>query len=51
MSELELCPKCQNGYLTPTGEVATDEKGTEQLGERIETRKFVCDNPECKFES
>ena len=49
MSELELCPKCQKGHLTPTGEVATDAEGSEQVGERGVTRKFVCDNPECEM--
>ena len=57
MSELQLCPKCQKGHLKPTGEghlkptgeVATDVEGSEQVGERGETRKFVCDNPECEM--
>ena len=49
MSELKLCPECGRGHLRPTGEVATDAERSEPFRETGETRKYVCDNPECEM--
>jgi len=47
MGNLELCPKCQKGYLKSTGQPNTAAESTEPFRETGSMRIFVCDNDDC----
>ena len=43
-NNLQLCPKCNQGKMRPTGKSGTDRSTHEPFSETSDARRYECDN-------